>query len=109
MTPPSTLISPRSPAVFIAVCFLAVILINVCGTRAYGETEFCERPAQPFEELADSSTCRVRWVSMAELGRGAAQLTLSAAYPPCSIKIVTIIGLIILGIVIDVGGGPTRE
>jgi hypothetical protein len=45
----------RSPAVFIAVCFIAVIAINVGGTRVYGEAEFCESNCdEPFAR-ADAS------------------------------------------------------
>ena len=55
--------------VWIAVCLLVVVFINVLGAGAYGEAEF--------------------WFA--------------------SIKVLTIVGLIILGIIISAGGGPNGE
>ncbi|KAI5477843.1 Dicarboxylic amino acid permease [Pseudohyphozyma bogoriensis] len=54
---------------FIAICLAVTVVINLGGTRVYGETEFIF----------------------------------------ASIKVITIVGLIILGIVLDAGGGPTHE
>ncbi|KAF9231741.1 amino acid permease [Melanogaster broomeanus] len=58
-----------SNAVWITVCLVVVVGINIWGVGAYGEAEF--------------------WF--------------------CSIKVVTITGLIILGIIIDLGGGPNHD
>lgn len=41
-----------SPSAFIAICFVAVVAINLGGTRVYGETEFCEFPICLFTRLA---------------------------------------------------------
>jgi yeast amino acid transporter len=54
-----------SPAVYITVCLVVVVAINLLGARVYGEAEF--------------------WF--------------------CSIKVITIVGLIILSFLIDVGVG----
>ncbi|THH11555.1 hypothetical protein EW145_g585 [Phellinidium pouzarii] len=58
-----------SPAVWITMCLVVVIAINMFGAGAYGEAEFIF----------------------------------------ASIKVVTITGLIILGIVLDLGGGPNHD
>ncbi|KAJ3545067.1 hypothetical protein NMY22_g2575 [Coprinellus aureogranulatus] len=58
-----------NPAVWITVCMVVVIVINLLGAGAYGEAEFIF----------------------------------------ASIKVVTIVGLIILGIVLDLGGGPNHD
>ncbi|KAH7890310.1 amino acid permease [Phlebopus sp. FC_14] len=58
-----------SNAVWITMCLVVAVGINIWGVGAYGETEF--------------------WF--------------------CSIKVVTITGLIILGIVLDLGGGPNHD
>ncbi|PPQ72714.1 hypothetical protein CVT26_003009 [Gymnopilus dilepis] len=58
-----------SPAVWITVCMVVVIVINLLGAGAYGEAEFIF----------------------------------------ASIKVITITGLIILGIVLDLGGGPDHD
>ncbi|KAL0950947.1 hypothetical protein HGRIS_007699 [Hohenbuehelia grisea] len=58
-----------NPAVWITVCLIVVIAINMCGAGVYGEAEFIF----------------------------------------ASIKVITIVGLIILGIVIDLGGGPNHD
>ncbi|KAH6917201.1 amino acid transporter [Coprinopsis sp. MPI-PUGE-AT-0042] len=58
-----------NPAVWITVCMVIVVLINVLGAGAYGEAEFIF----------------------------------------ASIKIITIICLIILGLIIDLGGAPSRD
>jgi len=56
-------------ALWISICLVVVVVINLFGAGVYGETEF--------------------WF--------------------CSIKVLTITGLIILGIIISAGGGPTHE
>ncbi|KAI0935319.1 hypothetical protein AcV7_003793 [Taiwanofungus camphoratus] len=56
-------------AVWITMCLVVVILINMFGAGAYGEAEFIF----------------------------------------ASIKVITITGLIILGIVLDLGGGPNHD
>lgn len=58
-----------SPAVWVAICMVVVIVINLLGAGAYGEAEFIF----------------------------------------ASIKVITITGLIILGIVLDLGGGPDHD
>lgn len=58
-----------SPAVWITMCMVVVIMINMLGAGAYGEAEFVF----------------------------------------ASIKVLTIVGLIILGIIIDLGGGPDHD
>ncbi|KIK98792.1 hypothetical protein PAXRUDRAFT_636532 [Paxillus rubicundulus Ve08.2h10] len=58
-----------SNAVFVMMCIIVVVTINMLGAGAYGETEFVF----------------------------------------ASIKVLTIIGLIILGIIIDLGGGPDHD
>ncbi|KAI5120927.1 hypothetical protein M0805_002907 [Coniferiporia weirii] len=58
-----------SPAVWITMCLIIVIIINMFGAGVYGECEFIF----------------------------------------ASIKVITITGLIILGIVIDLGGGPNHD
>ncbi|EIN13541.1 amino acid permease [Punctularia strigosozonata HHB-11173 SS5] len=58
-----------SPAVWIVMCMVVTIAINMFGAGAYGEAEF--------------------WFA--------------------SIKVITITGLIILGIVLDLGGGPNHD
>ncbi|KIK04264.1 hypothetical protein K443DRAFT_424867 [Laccaria amethystina LaAM-08-1] len=58
-----------NPAVWITVCMIVVIVINMLGAGAYGEAEFVF----------------------------------------ASIKVITITGLIILGIVLDLGGGPDHD
>ncbi|KAF8807581.1 amino acid permease [Phlegmacium glaucopus] len=58
-----------NPAVWIVICMVVVIAINLCGAGVYGEAEFIF----------------------------------------ASIKVLTITGLIILGIVIDLGGGPNHD
>ncbi|POY76820.1 hypothetical protein BMF94_0072 [Rhodotorula taiwanensis] len=61
--------SSANPAIWITVCLVVAVLINLGGARAYGEAEF--------------------WFAI--------------------IKVLTIIGLIILGIIIDCGGVPNGE
>ncbi|KAG8937011.1 hypothetical protein FRC03_004077 [Tulasnella sp. 419] len=56
-------------ALWISLCFLVVIVINMLGAGVYGEAEFIF----------------------------------------ASIKILTIVGLIILGFILDLGGGPSRD
>ncbi|KAJ8084955.1 hypothetical protein PM082_003732 [Marasmius tenuissimus] len=56
-------------ALWISICLVVVIGINVLGAGAYGEAEFIF----------------------------------------ASIKVITIVGLIILGIVLDLGGGPSHD
>lgn len=56
-------------AVYITVCLILVVLINLLAVRWYGEAEFFF----------------------------------------ASIKVITIVGLVILGIVIDLGGGPRHD
>ncbi|EPS97222.1 hypothetical protein FOMPIDRAFT_1032088 [Fomitopsis schrenkii] len=58
-----------SPAVWITMCLVVVIALNMFGAGVYGEAEFIF----------------------------------------ASIKVVTITGLIILGIVLDLGGGPSHD
>ncbi|KAJ3506059.1 hypothetical protein NLJ89_g7085 [Agrocybe chaxingu] len=58
-----------NPAVWITVCLIVVVFINMLGAGAYGEAEFIF----------------------------------------ASIKVITIVGLIILGIILDLGGGPNRD
>ncbi|CAA7266616.1 unnamed protein product [Cyclocybe aegerita] len=58
-----------NPAVWITVCLVVVVFINMLGAGAYGEAEFIF----------------------------------------ASIKVITIVGLIILGIVLDLGGGPNKD
>ncbi|KAH7924877.1 hypothetical protein BV22DRAFT_1119908 [Leucogyrophana mollusca] len=58
-----------NPSVWIVVCAIVVITINMLGAGAYGEAEFVF----------------------------------------ASIKVLTITGLIILGIVLDLGGGPNHD
>lgn len=58
-----------NPAVWITVCMVVVVVINMLGAGAYGEAEFIF----------------------------------------ASIKVVTIVGLIILGVILDLGGGPNRD
>ncbi|TFK30623.1 amino acid permease [Coprinopsis marcescibilis] len=63
--------SPESinPAVWITVCMVVAVGINMMGAGAYGEAEFIF----------------------------------------ASIKVITIVGLIILGVILDLGGGPSRD
>lgn len=56
-------------ALWISICLIVVIGINLCGAGVYGECEFIF----------------------------------------ASIKVITITGLIILGIILDLGGGPTHD
>ncbi|KAG2346365.1 hypothetical protein BDR05DRAFT_1057513 [Suillus weaverae] len=56
-------------SVWVVICLVVVVTINMLGTGAYGEAEFIF----------------------------------------ASIKVITITGLIILGIVIDLGGGPNHD
>ncbi|KIJ21581.1 amino acid-polyamine-Organocation superfamily protein [Paxillus involutus ATCC 200175] len=56
-------------AVFVMMCIIVVVTINMLGAGAYGETEFVF----------------------------------------ASIKVLTITGLIILGVIIDLGGGPDHD
>ncbi|KAF8922361.1 amino acid permease [Mucidula mucida] len=56
-------------AVWISICMVVVIVINMFGAGVYGEAEFIF----------------------------------------ASIKVITITGLIILGVVLDLGGGPTHD
>ncbi|PPQ89594.1 hypothetical protein CVT25_012339 [Psilocybe cyanescens] len=58
-----------NPAVWVAMCIVVVVTINMLGAGAYGEAEFIF----------------------------------------ASIKVITITGLIILGIVLDLGGGPDHD
>ncbi|KAI5120929.1 hypothetical protein M0805_002909 [Coniferiporia weirii] len=58
-----------NPAVWITMCLIVVVVINLFGAGTYGECEFIF----------------------------------------ASIKIVTIVGLMIFGIVLDLGGGPTHD
>ncbi|KIO33866.1 hypothetical protein M407DRAFT_65140 [Tulasnella calospora MUT 4182] len=59
----------RKDAVWITVCLIVVITINMLGAGVYGECEFVF----------------------------------------ASIKILTLVGLIILGIILDLGGGPSHD
>ncbi|KAJ8084938.1 hypothetical protein AAF712_004532 [Marasmius tenuissimus] len=61
--------SDKLNPLWISICLLVVVGINVLGAGAYGEAEFIF----------------------------------------ASIKVITIVGLIILGIVIDLGGGPNHD
>ncbi|KAH8102603.1 amino acid permease [Cristinia sonorae] len=56
-------------AVWISICLIVVVIINLFGAGVYGEAEFIF----------------------------------------ASIKVITIVGLIILGIVLDLGGGPNHD
>ncbi|KAL5494696.1 hypothetical protein ACEPAI_157 [Sanghuangporus weigelae] len=58
-----------NPAVWITMCFVVILIINVLGVGIYGECEFIF----------------------------------------ASIKIITIVGLIILGVVLDLGGSPSHD
>ncbi|KAF9056359.1 amino acid permease/ SLC12A domain-containing protein [Panaeolus papilionaceus] len=58
-----------NPAVWVIMCLVVVVTINMLGAGAYGEAEFIF----------------------------------------ASIKVITITGLIILGIVLDLGGGPNHD
>lgn len=58
-----------SPAVWITMCMVVVVVINMLGAGAYGEAEFVF----------------------------------------ASIKVFTIVGLIIFGIILDLGGGPDHD
>nr|CAB38005.1 amino acid transporter [Amanita muscaria] len=58
-----------NPAVWVIICLVVVVTINMLGAGVYGEAEF--------------------WFA--------------------SIKVITITGLIILGIVLDLGGGPNHD
>ncbi|KAL5488204.1 hypothetical protein ACEPAI_6312 [Sanghuangporus weigelae] len=58
-----------NPAVWITMCLIVVIAINLFGAGIYGECEFIF----------------------------------------ASIKVVTVVGLIILGIILDLGGGPNHD
>jgi len=58
-----------NPAVWITVCLIVTVFINMMGAGVYGECEFVF----------------------------------------ASIKVITIVGLIILGIVLDLGGGPDHD
>ncbi|KAH8110671.1 amino acid permease [Phellopilus nigrolimitatus] len=58
-----------NPAVWITMCLVVIVIINVFGVGIYGECEFIF----------------------------------------ASIKVITIVGLIILGIVLDLGGGPNND
>ncbi|KAG8221727.1 amino acid permease [Butyriboletus roseoflavus] len=62
-------ISNVNNAVWITMCLVVIVSINVFGVGAYGEAEF--------------------WF--------------------CSIKVITITGMIILGIDLDLGGGPNHD
>lgn len=61
--------SDANPAIWITVCLVVAVAINLGGARTYGEAEF--------------------WFAI--------------------IKVLTIVGLIILGIIIDAGGGPNGD
>ncbi|KAF9270410.1 amino acid permease [Marasmius fiardii PR-910] len=61
--------SAKLNPLWISICFIVVVFINLMGAGAYGEAEFIF----------------------------------------ASIKVITIVGLIILGIVLDLGGGPSRD
>lgn len=61
--------SDVNPAVWISVCLVVAVAINLGGTKLYGEMEF--------------------WFAI--------------------IKVLTIVGLIILGIILDAGGGPDGD
>ncbi|KAI0743645.1 amino acid permease/ SLC12A domain-containing protein [Daedaleopsis nitida] len=58
-----------NPAIWVTMCLAVVVIINVLGAGAYGESEFIFS----------------------------------------SIKVITVSGLIILGIVLDLGGGPNHD
>ncbi|KAF8167918.1 amino acid permease [Crassisporium funariophilum] len=58
-----------NPAVWVTICMVVVVVINMLGAGVYGEAEFIF----------------------------------------ASIKVITITGLIILGIVLDLGGGPDHD
>ncbi|KAF7971830.1 hypothetical protein HWV62_19839 [Athelia sp. TMB] len=66
-------------AVWITICLLVALGINLMGAGAYGEAEFIFAPLS----------------LLTLIGR--------------SIKVITIVGLIILGIVLDLGGGPNHD
>uniref|UniRef100_A0A0W0FY83 Putative amino acid permease n=1 Tax=Moniliophthora roreri TaxID=221103 RepID=A0A0W0FY83_MONRR len=61
--------SDKLDPLWISICMIVVIVINLLGAGAYGEAEFVF----------------------------------------ASIKVITIVGLIILGIILDLGGGPNRD
>ncbi|GAA5965192.1 hypothetical protein JCM8115_005386 [Rhodotorula mucilaginosa] len=61
--------SDANPAIWITVCLVVAVAINLGGSRTYGEAEF--------------------WFAI--------------------IKVLTIVGLIILGIILDAGGGPNGD
>ncbi|KAG8706833.1 hypothetical protein FRC09_002180 [Ceratobasidium sp. 395] len=58
-----------SDSVWLVVCIVVVVAINLCGAAVYGEAEFIF----------------------------------------ASIKVITAVGLIILGVVLDLGGGPNHD
>jgi yeast amino acid transporter len=74
-----------NPGVWIAVCLVVAVAINFGGTKVYGECEFCR----------SSSLCiATRLVgAFADLGARSPGFAI--------IKVVTIVGLIILGIILD--------
>lgn len=97
-----------SPAVFVTVCFVPVIAINVLGTRVYGETEFCESITVFHLRLAAHLVFTYRVLQVCEL-TFAVNAKWLTSLSSRSIKVITILGLILLGIIIDAGGGPNGE
>jgi amino acid transporter len=73
-------------SVWVTMCLVVAVTINMLGAGAYGESEFIFAcvPCTYLHFMFKITTIR-------------------------SIKVITITGLIILGIVIDLGGGPNRD
>lgn len=82
--------SDLNPAVWISICLIVAAAINVGGTRAYGEVS-----------RVDSRNRSIRNIdTRADL----VQMEFWFAI----IKVLTIVGLIILGVILSAGGGPDR-
>lgn len=91
-----------NPAVWISIMLVMVWFVNFCGVRWYGEAE-CESLRVVCGALSvDSNTYR-SCIAFSFSDHETSPVFLSA------VKIVTIIGLIILMLCIDLGAGPRSD
>ncbi|KAG5648120.1 hypothetical protein DXG03_006074 [Asterophora parasitica] len=78
-----------NPAAWITVTMIVTITLNMFGAGVYGEAEFIFALVS---YLPSFNRMRPKGIFLNS-----------------SIKVITIVGLIILGVVIDLGGGPTHD
>jgi len=103
--------SKTSPAVWISVCMVVVILINMLGAGMYTKSD--QRGLLGYSSRGTRRLWRGRiCLRVSEHARLKPSNLLTCTDDllyRSSIKVFAIVGLIILGIIIDLGGGPNHD